>query len=111
MNTLTKNGRWGYATRSLRSALLMKSIDLLNPLACDYGPADIRGECVISSIAGIGDLFIHLPLIEGICVKVRENSGKSHVPLIKGPLRDIYARRTGRETSRHRSRQTVDPKK
>jgi ADP-heptose:LPS heptosyltransferase len=55
----------GYDTRSLRSALVMRAVDTLNPFkrAQDFAWAS---PCVVSSIAGLGDLFIHLPLIAGI---------------------------------------------
>src|ERR1700704_3149222 len=52
----------GYDTRSLRSALVMGAVDLVNPFK---RPRQFKwmGPCVVSSIAGLGDLFIHLPLI------------------------------------------------
>ena len=71
----------GYATRSRRSAMIMRVIDLLNPTAKDCGPCELKGRCIISSVAGVGDLFIHLPLIEGIMAKVRENGGEATVAL------------------------------
>ena len=55
----------GYDTRSWRSALAMKVVDLIRPLR----PAEQFAwatPCVVSSVAGLGDLFIHLPLIAGI---------------------------------------------
>lgn len=55
----------GYDTRSWRSAIVMKGVDLLNPFHCTK-PFAWSGPCVISSVAGLGDLFIHLPLIGGI---------------------------------------------
>ncbi len=57
--------RLGYDTRSLRSALFMRAVDALNPLK-QKREFHWRGPCVVSSIAGLGDLFIHLPLIAGI---------------------------------------------
>ncbi len=59
------SSRLGYDTRSLRSALVMRSVDALNPFKRER---EFRwaGPCVISSIAGLGDLFIHLPLIAGL---------------------------------------------
>ena len=60
----------GYDTRSFRSALVMRAVDLINPLkrAREFG---WDGPCVVSSIAGLGDLFIHLPLISGIVTACR----------------------------------------
>ena len=55
----------GYDTRSLRSALVMRVVDSLNPFKCAR-EFHWDGPCVVSSIAGLGDLFIHLPLISGI---------------------------------------------
>ncbi len=55
----------GYDTRSLRSALVMRAVDALNPFKREREFA-WAGPCVVSSIAGLGDLFIHLPLIAGI---------------------------------------------
>ena len=72
---------FGYATRSRRSAVIMRMIDLLNPTAKDGGPCELKGHCIISSVAGVGDLFIHLPLIEGIIAKVRDNGGEATVAL------------------------------
>src|SRR6266550_3287531 len=50
----------GYDTRSLRSALMMRAVDLVNPFK---RPRQFKwtGSCVVSSIAGLGDLFIRLP--------------------------------------------------
>ena len=56
---------FGYDTRSIRSALIMKAIDLLNPFRRSE-QFFWKGPCVVSSIAGLGDLFIHLPLIAGM---------------------------------------------
>lgn len=60
----------GYDTRSLRSALMMRAVDLVNPFK---RPRQFKwtGPCVVSSIAGLGDLFIHLPLIAGIVNECR----------------------------------------
>jgi ADP-heptose:LPS heptosyltransferase len=71
---------FGYDTRSLRSALVMRGIDLLNPFkrARDF---EWRGPVVVSSIAGLGDLFIHLPLISGIVKRCRERGLKIKVAL------------------------------
>jgi ADP-heptose:LPS heptosyltransferase len=54
-----------YDTRSMHSALVMKAIDLLNPFRRSE-QFSWKGPCVVSSTAGLGDLFIHLPLIAGI---------------------------------------------
>lgn len=56
---------WGYDTRSWRSAAVMRTIDALNPLKKEE-PFAWQTPCVVSSIAGLGDLFIHLPLISGV---------------------------------------------
>jgi hypothetical protein len=63
--------RLGYDTRSLRSALVMRAIDMVNPLK-RAEPLQWRGPVVVSSIAGLGDLFVHLPLISGIVDTCRE---------------------------------------
>ena len=60
---------WGYDTRSWRSAAVMRAIDALNPLKKER-PFAWGEPCVVSSIAGLGDLFIHLPLISGVIVAV-----------------------------------------
>ncbi len=64
--------RLGYDTRSWRSALVMGAVDALNPFKQG---AEFRWEspCVVSSIAGLGDLFIHLPLIAGIVAHCRQH--------------------------------------
>jgi ADP-heptose:LPS heptosyltransferase len=65
--------RLGYDTRSLRSALVMRSVDALNPFKRKQ-KFEWTGPCVISSIAGLGDLFIHLPLIAGLVQECRRRS-------------------------------------
>ena len=57
--------RLGYDTRSLRSAFVMAAIDALHPWRARR-PFEWRKPLVVSSAAGLGDLFIHLPLISGI---------------------------------------------
>jgi ADP-heptose:LPS heptosyltransferase len=49
----------------------MRAIDLINPFKRPK-PFQWRGPVVVSSIAGLGDLFIHLPLISGIVNACRE---------------------------------------
>lgn len=66
----TRAALLGYDTRSLRSALIMRAVDLLNPFKREC-PLAWRGPCVVSSLAGLGDLFIHLPLISGIVNSAR----------------------------------------
>jgi ADP-heptose:LPS heptosyltransferase len=61
---------FGYDTRSLRSALVMRTVDLINPFK-RARKFHWDGPCVVSSIAGLGDLFIHLPLISGIIAACR----------------------------------------
>lgn len=70
----------GYDTRSLRSALVMRAVDALNPFkrAQDFAWAS---PCVVSSIAGLGDLFIHLPLIAGIVKAARARKVEIRVAL------------------------------
>lgn len=72
--------RLGYDTRSLRSALVMGAVDALNPFK---RPRRFQweGPCVVSSIAGLGDLFIHLPLIAGIVHECRQREIKVRVAL------------------------------
>lgn len=65
--------RLGYDTRSLRSALVMRSVDALNPFKREQ-KFQWTGPCVISSIAGLGDLFIHLPLIAGLVAECRRRA-------------------------------------
>jgi ADP-heptose:LPS heptosyltransferase len=62
---------WGYDTRSWRSAAVMRTIDALNPLKKEE-PFAWQAPCVVSSIAGLGDLFIHLPLIGGVIEHCRK---------------------------------------
>ena len=49
----------------------MRAVDTLNPFKGPQ-PFEWRGPVVVSSIAGLGDLFIHLPLIGGIVKAGRE---------------------------------------
>src|SRR5471032_2438602 len=72
--------RLGYDTRSLRSALVMRAVDALNPFKREREFA-WAGPCVISSIAGLGDLFIHLPLIAGLVNECRRREIKVRVAL------------------------------
>lgn len=92
----------------------MRTIDLLNPAAQDHGKVPLEGSCVISSIAGIGDLFIHLPLIEGIVTEVRRRGGQPSVALrpphaaigracgwdvfeFENPIQDLFGGTVGRK--------------
>ena len=59
-----------YDTQSRRSAFVMRAIDLLNPWRKPK-PFQWTGRCVVSSAAGLGDLFIHLPLIAGFVNEAR----------------------------------------
>lgn len=70
----------GYDTRSLRSALVMRAVDALNPFKRER-EFEWTGPCVISSIAGLGDLFIHLPLIAGMVNECRRREIKLRVAL------------------------------
>lgn len=59
-----------YDTRSRRSAFFMRAIDFLSPVGTPRA-FDWSGPLVVSSVAGLGDLFIHLPLIAGIVAEAR----------------------------------------
>jgi ADP-heptose:LPS heptosyltransferase len=76
----TNDSLLGYDTRSWRSALVMKGVDLLNPFRRAEKFA-WSGPCVVSSIAGLGDLFVHLPLIAGILNEARRQGIAAHVAL------------------------------
>jgi ADP-heptose:LPS heptosyltransferase len=80
MSTLHSKSTFGYDTRSLRSALVMCAVDALNPFK---RPRDFEwhGPVVVSSVAGLGDLFIHLPLISGIVNAARARSLETLVAL------------------------------
>ena len=62
----------GYDTRSWRSAIVMKIVDVAWPWR-RIEPFAWANPCVVSSIAGLGDLFIHLPLIAGIVNEARNH--------------------------------------
>lgn len=51
----------------------MRSVDALNPFKSTR-EFQWAGPCVISSIAGLGDLFIHLPLISGLVQECHRRS-------------------------------------
>ena len=72
--------RLGYDTRSWRSAFVMKGVDLMNPFR-QPEKFTWTGPCVISSTAGLGDLFIHLPLIAGIANEARRRGIEVQVAL------------------------------
>ena len=80
MPSVTSLTRLGYDTRSWRSALVMRAIDTLNPFKRELKFA-WTGPCVISSIAGLGDLFIHLPLIAGLVNECRRREVHVRVAL------------------------------
>lgn len=63
---------WGYATTSTRSALFMRAIDSLPSVKKTTQLPRFEGTTVVSSIAGLGDLIIQLPLIAGLVNKTRE---------------------------------------
>ena len=69
-----------YDTRSRRSAFVMRAIDLIPPRR-KASPFCWSGPCVISSVAGLGDLFIHLPLIAGIVQEARRRGLEVRVAL------------------------------
>lgn len=74
------HSRLGYDTRSWRSALVMKGVDLMNPFR-QPEKFTWTGPCVISSTAGLGDLFIHLPLIAGISNEARRRGIEVQIAL------------------------------
>lgn len=51
----------------------MRSVDALNPFKRER-QFEWAGPCVISSIAGLGDLFIHLPLVAGLVAECRRRA-------------------------------------
>ncbi|MGI8431148.1 MAG: glycosyltransferase family 9 protein [Chthoniobacterales bacterium] len=59
-----------YDTRSQSSAFVMRALDQFSPSRPTRSFA-WSGPLVISSVAGLGDLFIHLPLIAGIVAEAR----------------------------------------
>ena len=74
------HSRLGYDTRSWRSAFVMKGVDLMNPFR-QPEKFTWTGPCMISSTAGLGDLFIHLPLIAGIANEARRRGIEVQVAL------------------------------
>ena len=58
----------------------MRSVDALNPFKRERD-FEWAGPCVISSIAGLGDLFIHLPLIAGVVNECQRREIKVRVAL------------------------------
>jgi ADP-heptose:LPS heptosyltransferase len=70
----------GYDTRSWRSAIVMRAIDLIRPFR-RAEPFTWAGPCVVSSVAGLGDLFMHLPLIAGIIKEAHRRSFPIRVAL------------------------------
>jgi ADP-heptose:LPS heptosyltransferase len=65
----------------------MRAVDLLNPFKRPR-PFDWIGPCIVSSMAGLGDLFIHLPLIDGIVNECRSRRLEVRVAL-RPPLAAI----------------------
>lgn len=70
----------GYDTRSLRSALVMRAVDAINPFKSER-EFQWATPCIISSVAGLGDLFIHLPLIAGLVNECRRRGISVRVAL------------------------------
>jgi ADP-heptose:LPS heptosyltransferase len=58
----------------------MKGVDLMNPFR-QPEKFTWTGPCVVSSTAGLGDLFIHLPLIAGIANEARRRGIEVQVAL------------------------------
>ena len=69
-----------YDTRSRRSAFFMRALDLLRPprRAQPFRWAD---RCVVSSAAGLGDLFVQLPLVAGIVTEAQRRGCEVRVAL------------------------------
>ncbi len=61
----------------------MAALDLLNPLK-RLIPFAWDGPCVISSLAGLGDLFIHLPLIAALREKAMSHGIQVRIALSPG---------------------------
>ena len=80
MSASVSLNRFGYDTRSLRSAVVMGAVDAINPFKRER-KFEWRSPCVVSSIAGLGDLFIHLPLIAGIVRECERNGLEIRVAL------------------------------
>jgi len=80
MSIANNRTRLGYDTRSMRSALVMGAVDLLRPFHRDR-PFQWAKSCMVSSVAGLGDFFIHLPLIEGIVAQNRREGIETQVAL------------------------------
>lgn len=78
--TKSNDSLLGYDTRSWSSALVMKAVDLLHPFR-RAEKFSWSGPCVVSSVAGLGDLFIHLPLIAGIVNESRRRGLQTRVAL------------------------------
>jgi ADP-heptose:LPS heptosyltransferase len=74
---------FGYDTRSLPSALVMAGVDLLRPFR-KARRFEWAGPCVISSLGGIGDLFIHLPLLSGLVKRCEALNLPVQVALMPG---------------------------
>lgn len=83
----------GYDTRSWRSACVMGAVDLLRPWPRRAVPLEWGKSCVISSVAGLGDLFVQMPLIAGIVAAARERGCKARVAL--RPAHAALGRRCG----------------
>ncbi len=71
----------GYDTRSWRSACVMRAVDLLRPWPRRTAPLEWGESCVVSSVAGLGDLFVQMPLIAGIVAEARRRGCKVRVAL------------------------------
>jgi ADP-heptose:LPS heptosyltransferase len=77
----SRKGRLGYATTSLKSALIMRAVDWLNPLQLGDAPFVPGARPVISCAAGLGDLIIQLPLISGLVRKFQREGRDARVAL------------------------------
>ena len=107
LNVLVNSTVLGYATRSLRSALVMRAIDSLDPFHRDESILEFRDPCLIVSAAALGDLIIQMPVIEGLIRKCDQEKLRVQVALrpahaaigrkcgwpvleIENPLQDMF---------------------
>ena len=72
---------WGYATTSHRSAIVMKLVDALPSVRKTQTPPLLTSDTVISSVAGLGDLVIQMPLIDAMVSSARRNGADPLVAL------------------------------
>jgi ADP-heptose:LPS heptosyltransferase len=100
---------WGYATRSQKSACIMLAVDLLNPFK-RHTPLTWGNRNLAASIAGLGDLILHLPLLSTLVHRARKKNVSLEIALrpahaeigrrlgwnvlpIENPLQSIFNRK------------------